>query len=198
VKGMRCRIPLVVLAGLLSSCVSATVHLYTLWPNDPDPQASPAKPVASAFLLERLQIPKAIDRKELIVRKSNRELALLENDNWAYSLRDETIHALVENLNLALAASPTTAVPEALRPSLIFIDIEEWEATHDGVTLRANWQVNPLDAVDRLDLHCQSMLRESSTGNPDDLVRADQLLVKRLALSIARAMISKKPERCAL
>ena len=197
-KGLCHPIPLVLLAGLLSSCQSVTVHLYTLWPNDPEPRTSPAKAVPSVFLLERLEIPRAVDRKELVVRKSSRELALLENDNWASSLRDETKHGLVENLNLALAASPSPAVSEALRPFLLFIDIEEWEATHDGVTLRADWQVKTLGSTARLDVHCETMIKESSTGNPDDLVRADQLLLKRLAFSIARAIISNEPEQCAL
>lgn len=197
-KGMCYRIHLVVLAGLLSSCRSATVHLYTLWPNDPEPRTSPAKAVPAAFVLERLEIPKAVDRKELVVRTGSRELALLENDTWASSLREETKHALVENLNLALAASPSPPVPEALRPFLVFIDIEEWEAAHNGVTLRANWQVKTLESTDRLDIHCETMIKESSTGSPDDLVRADQLLLKRLAFSIARAITSKEPEHCAL
>ena len=73
---------------LLSGCKSTSVHLYTLIPAPAGtPSQVAARPAQGQFVIESVRIPSAIDRKELVVRKSDLELILLENDNWASPLR---------------------------------------------------------------------------------------------------------------
>ena len=76
------RYPLILMVGLFAGCKSATVHLYTLEPDSTaNPSQIPATPLKDTFILEQVLIPRQIDRKELILRTSARELKLLENDN---------------------------------------------------------------------------------------------------------------------
>jgi uncharacterized lipoprotein YmbA len=191
------RYPLILMVGLFAGCKSATVHLYTLEPDSTaNPSQIPARPLKDTFILEQVLIPRQIDRKELILRTSARELKLLENDNWASPLREEVRHALTADLRLALA-SPSGATPLDHPPmALISIDIRDWESTTHSVMLKAEWRLKRLGTTEPLEVHCESAFVESTTGKGADLVRADQTLLEHLAQAIEHVMRASTPTNC--
>jgi uncharacterized lipoprotein YmbA len=191
------RYPLILMVGLFAGCKSATVHLYTLEPDSTaNPSQIPARPLKDTFILEQVLIPRQIDRKELILRTSARELKLLENDNWASPLREEVRYALTADLRLALANS-SDATPLDRRPTtFVSIDIRDWESTIHAVMLKAEWRLKRLGTTEPLEIRCESDFLESTTGKADDLVRADQALLEHLAQAIDHVIRSSTPANC--
>jgi uncharacterized protein len=191
------RYPLILMVGLFAGCKSATVHLYTLEPDSTaNPSQIPARPLKDTFILEQVLIPRQIDRKELILRTSARELKLLENDNWASPLREEVRYALTADLRLALTNS-SDATPLDHRPTtFVSIDIRDWESTIHAVMLKAEWRLKRLGTTEPLEIRCESDFLESTTGKADDLVRADQALLEHLAQAIDHVIRSSTPANC--
>jgi uncharacterized lipoprotein YmbA len=174
---------------LLSGCKSTSVHLYTLIPAPAGtPSQVAARPAQGQFVIESVRIPSAIDRKELVVRKSDLELILLENDNWASPLREEVRLGLTTDLKLALAGQSNAAPVGSAPLTLIWIRIPDWEVTAHTVYLKAEWKLRRVDSAAPFDIQCESEFWERTSGTVDDLVRADQALLKDLAQPIARAL----------
>lgn len=188
-SGARSRPFLLLVVCAVAACKSATVHLYTLVPFTP---AASSDAMVSQFrhriVFESISIPSAIDRKELVVRRSPHELVLLDNDNWASPLREEVRLGLATNLYRALRAESANVAAAAASPTVIRMDIREWEATANAVHLNAEWRIRRADSVNPIDIRCESDLVERTSGNADDLVRADQALLENIARSIARAL----------
>jgi uncharacterized lipoprotein YmbA len=180
----RARLPFFLMVCLLPGCKSATVHLYTLVPatavSISHEDATPAP-----FTIEGVVIPRIVDRKELVVRRSAREVVLLENALWAAPLRDEVRRALATDLRLALGA-PSIGAPSPI--TSIWIDIRDWEASANTVYLKAEWRLRRSAPGEPLDIRCESDLMERTSGQVDDLVRTDQALLEKLAQRIARAL----------
>jgi uncharacterized lipoprotein YmbA len=190
----RLALCIVPIACALSSCRTATVHLYTLSTPLPVPASSATVNRArDAFIVDNIRIPGAVDRKELVVRKSANELALLENENWAAPLREEVWRALVADLQHAMRDRTAIDSEGAASRSAIRIDIRVWEASTRMVYLNAEWRIRSLDAATPVELRCESDLREITSGSAGDIVRADQALLEELAKSIALAAGRRMP-----
>ena len=171
----------------IAACRSATVHLYTLVPASEASSNAVESPAGQHIVLESVSLPSDMDRKELVMRKSPHELALLENANWASPLREEVRRGLIVNLHRALQDGAKDA-PIAASPTVIRLDVYEWEATASAVRLSAEWRIHRTDPTDPIDVRCGSELLERTSGSVDDLVRADQALLETIAKSIARVL----------
>jgi uncharacterized protein len=173
----------------IAACTSTPVHLYTLFPYTPDASSNVMeKPPRRRIVFESISIPSDIDRKELVMRKSPHELVLLESANWASPLREEVRRGLSANLHLALRDQAADLSTAAVSPTLIRVDVREWEATANVVHLNAEWRIHRADSMDPIDIRCESELVERTSGGADDLVRADQVLLESLAKSMARVL----------
>jgi uncharacterized protein len=173
----------------IAACTSATVHLYTLVPYTPGTSSDAMEnPPRQRIVFESISIPSDIDRKELVMRKSPHELVLLESANWASPLREEVRRGLIANLHLALRDQAAGVPAAPASPTLIRVDVREWEATANVVHLNAGWRIHRADPMDPIDVRCESELVERTSGSADDLVRADQALLESMAKSIARVL----------
>jgi uncharacterized lipoprotein YmbA len=190
---------MVAIGCALSGCRSTTVHTYTLVgpPTVPVSSATTGRPTED-FVLDGVEIPRAMDRKELVVRKSAGELAIFENDNWAGPLRDEARRAIAADLGRALHDEPADPVRTSTGVTVVHVDIREWEASGRVVYLRAEWRLMRSGATEPLDLRCQSDLVEQTSGNAADIVRADQALLDALAHAIAGAMRAPPRAPCSI
>ena len=190
----RARLFALLALALLGGCKSVTVHLYTLSPAPAGAASEEASSLSGEFIIESVQIPRAVDRKELVIRRSDREMALLENDQWAASLRDEVLTTLTTQVRDALALQATARTNPAT--SSIVVEIREWEATSQAVIIDVSWQVRNASRTSYALVICERHLVERTTGTADDVVRADQALLQSLAQSMARALRAANPERC--
>jgi uncharacterized lipoprotein YmbA len=186
--------PLVLLVVCaIAACTSATVRLYTLVPA-PDAFSNAMESQARQHIVfESVSLPSDIDRKELVLRKSPHELVLLENANWASPLREEVRRGLIINLHRALQDEAKNAQTAAVSPTVIRVEVREWEATASAVHLSAEWRIQRADSMDPIDVRCESNRLERTSGSVDDLVRADQALLESIAKSIARVLYG---DRC--
>jgi uncharacterized lipoprotein YmbA len=78
----------------------------------------------------------------------------------------------------------------------IRVDISVWEATAQKVYLHAEWRIRSHTAATPFELQCDSDFRESTSGSPGDMVRADQALLEDLAKSIAPLLRIDHPTDC--
>jgi uncharacterized lipoprotein YmbA len=168
--------------ALLAGCTTTTVHLYTLAPAPTFATIEVADAHAS-FVIAELRIPSSVDRKQLIRRGAGNELVILENHQWAAPLRDEVRGALIAYIELAVAQGGTPVAT-----STIEVSITEWDATGTTVYFKAEWRLRRTMASTPQEIRCNSAFRESTSGTPADLIRADQALVRALAQPIARAL----------
>ena len=99
----------------------------------------------------------------------------------------EVRRGLIVNLHRALQDGAKDA-PIAASPTVIRLDVYEWEATASAVRLNAEWRIHRTDPTDPIDVRCGSELLERTSGSVDDLVRADQALLETIAKSIARVL----------
>ena len=189
--------PCLVVLGVIAGCRSTPLHLYTLSPAASSDEAHGTVSRGNEpFIIERIQIPREVDRSELIVRTNARELVLLENDTWAAPLREEVRAAITQDLAHALV-EPANAEADRWLLTRIRIDIREWEATSQGVTLAAEWQLKSEGPGSALNQQCEGAFAQGSTGTADDLVRADQRLMEQLAQAILHTMRKNPSEGCA-
>ncbi len=178
--------------GLLPGCKSATVHLYTLLPSAAEQTSTGT--ASKRFVIAGLSVPREVDRRELVVRQSAYEIRLLENDHWAAPLRDEVRQVLVLNLQHALK-TPSAASTDASSPTLIWINIRAWDATSRVVSLTAEWRLRR-EEPDAFDIRCESTWVEKTSGDVDDLVRADRTLLEALVQPIVRILQGNKTATC--
>ena len=188
-SGARSTPFLLLIVCAIAACKSAAVHLYTLVPYTPaaSSDATESQP-RHRIVFESISIPGEIDRKELVVRRSPHELVLLENDNWASSLREEVRRGLTTDLYRALQDEAANVPTTAASLTVIRVDIREWEATANAVHLNAEWRIRRADSVDPIDIRCESDLVERTSGSAEDLVRADQALLENIAKAISRVL----------
>jgi uncharacterized protein len=196
-SAVRTSVPFIMTACLFSGCKTSTVHLYTLVPPPTvSPSHAAASPARDPFVIEAVLIPRMVDRKEIVLRKSDHEIVLLENDHWAAPLREEVRHGLTTDLQLALAGQ-SSAAPNGPSPvASIWIQIRDWEATTHTVYINAEWRLRRGASPESLDIRCQREFMEPTSGNVEDLVRADQALLADLAQAIARALRTSSSGGC--
>jgi uncharacterized lipoprotein YmbA len=190
---MTLRISPLLMALTLTGCKSTTVHLYTLAPAPTAFATVEAADAHRSFLIESLSVPTGVDRKQLIEREENGELQVLENHQWASTLREETRRALTADLeNAAAAGGNSSAVPL----TFVEVSITQWESTTQAVYLKVEWRLWRAGNSAPFDLRCASAFSESTSGAPADLIRADALLVDKLAQSVAHALGKLPPASC--
>jgi uncharacterized lipoprotein YmbA len=187
----RCTPALTLAISALTGCTQTPVHLYTLAPYSKNVAATLTKEtILDPFVIERVSIPPSVDRKSLVLRSSARELVLLENENWASPLRDEVRRTLAIRIHHALELKEDRRGSETL--TRIRVDIREWDATSRDVQLDVAWRLQRMDSANPIDVRCEMRLNESTSGTPDDLVRADQALLDAIANAMVQGMDSAR------
>jgi uncharacterized lipoprotein YmbA len=122
-----------------AACSSAPIRYYTLIPPPDKPlQASKATP---AIEVRVVHIPPQLNRSELMVRTGPTETMLLENEQWASSMRDEIKEAV--RLELERRLSGRTGLPPAFTKLALDIDVQRLEAELGRYALlEASWRAN--------------------------------------------------------
>ena len=92
-----------------------------------------------------VELPRYLDRPQMVIRMSGNALAMAEFDQWAEPLQESVIRILAENLSLLLATDyvATFPWPRAARLEYqVTVNVTQFEAGPDGeVRLAARWAV---------------------------------------------------------
>jgi uncharacterized protein len=132
-------------ALLLAACATTPEpRFYTLAPQAVVERAAPAVHLPYAVVvLEPASLSELVDRPQWVVRRSNSEVSILEQQRWAVPLRTEIPRVVAENLSSLLATevvAESTRVPlDAYRVSLEVAGFEMLPTEEVGVDVE--WHI---------------------------------------------------------
>lgn len=183
-------VALTLLAALaLGACGSDPTHFYTLL-RPAAPADAPAGQGAYAIDVQRVRVPPQVDQPELVVRRGEGEVTLVETRRWVAPLGEEVRGALSAALSRTLGVRDVAQVgaPAGLPVYRIAVDVQRFDGwlAHE-VGLEAVWTVSalatPQTAARRWT--CASRIGETVAPGYEALVAGAQRAVERLAAEIA-------------
>jgi uncharacterized lipoprotein YmbA len=174
------------LNALMAACASAPAHYHTLVPAPPDAAVAPP-PSSYEVEVESVKIPPQVDRFEWVVRRSNGEIALVENELWIAPLADDLRNAVSIEIDRQLRS--TDAAGARNPPSIsIRLDVERFESAPDRYALiEATWQLRVNHTTPRAASTCRTYAYERVGNGYAGLVRGHQRAVALIADQIASA-----------
>lgn len=130
------------LLALLAGCASPPSRFYTLSAGSP---AGAATMAPTSIAIDRVSIPAAVDRPEIVVTSGPNQVALQEFERWAAPLEDEIARVVAGNLGRLLGAAQVTwADAAAAREAAwrVGIEVQQFDST-PGVAadLTAVWSL---------------------------------------------------------
>ena len=137
------RLVLLGLGAALAGCgTSRSPTLYTL-------VERPGRRIDRTLLpaaLRSVEIPKYLDRPEIVRRRTPFELSAAEFERWAEGFDEMTTRVLLEDLSLRLPACPLSISGSRIAPSggtLISVSLARFDPDPDGtVVLEARWSID--------------------------------------------------------
>ncbi len=92
-----------------------------------------------------VEIPRLLNRPQIVSRKNNTEIIMSENHQWGGSYKEELIKALTDNLSALLKTEKIEQYPwkSSFKPDYqARIDIESFDGSmNKSVTLNARWRL---------------------------------------------------------
>jgi len=166
---MRGRAWLVSLAcgGVLFGCASPRERLYTLSAAEPPAAVSPP---TLHVLVGPVTIPEAVDRPQLVVRRSAVRLDALEQERWAEPLREAIPRVLSDAIGTQLPTVSATRLGSAPNRGWdvrLFVDVARFEAIPgERVIIEVRWWLQL--AADKRFTDGSSVARVTVRGGPQD------------------------------
>lgn len=190
-------VPAAALALLLAACASSSpTRVHTLLPRADTDALAPSAPYAIEVL--PAEVPAQVDVPQLVVRRGDGELTLVETRQWAAPLPAELRTALSSLLRARLGVRDVyrLARADALPVWRIKLVVNRFD-TEPGtaVQLDAGWSLSG----DRVTLSCASQVRETIGPGFDAAVQGHQRALARVADDIAgtlRALQANTPPAC--
>jgi uncharacterized protein len=181
---------LVAVAVLMTACASSTLHYHTLVP-----AAGGAVPKSSTrpsgVDVERVTVPAEVDRPELVVRRNDGEVALLDGELWIAPLADEVKGAVSTEIQGRLGAAEPNLLNPALGTISIRIEVERFESAPARYSMiEVKWQLRVEKPTNAVMLSCRSEVFERVGSGYDAMVighrRAIALIADEMADSMQR------------
>lgn len=175
--------------ALLGGCASTPeTRFYTLLA--PAPAASEPVP-AAAFAIEMLpvSVPEQVDVPQLVLRRSDGELSLVESRQWVAPLGRELGAALADRLTRVLGARDVyrLAVVPGVQVWRVKVDVARFDSELGRyVLLDAGWSIGGNGTGARLT--CATQVREDVGSSYEALVAGHQRALARIADRIAIAI----------
>lgn len=170
--GFKGLLSLLLLAAL-SACSSPQIRTHTLVP---PPQISETGNNTGAIVVAHVRVPPQLNRTELVVRKGDSQLLILESDWWGAPLPEEIRSALDARLGQAAGAD---------YPTQVWVTVTRFDAIPgQGVWLDADYRLAGNPKLATSGLTCNTRSRNEAGTTVDSLIRAHQLNVEALAEDI--------------
>lgn len=135
-----------------------------------------------------VQIPRLLRRPQLVIRKNQTEVDLIEEHQWGGSLREDLINAFSDNLAVLLGTESVEHYPwkHSFKPSYqVRINIEQLDGNlGQTVTLKARWRLMQGSRVLMVKHPTIQVAIEGTDYNA--YVRAQSKAVYRLSKEIAK------------
>lgn len=168
-------LPIVLVLVLLAGCRSSTppVEFYTL---SPQPSVAAAKKVTGsdsklAVGVGPLQIPKFIDRPQIVTRIGPHKINVDEFHRWAGSIYEDILRAVTQNLAALLQSNLVVAYPweDYFDPDYrVYLEVHAFDGRlGQFAQLEATWTITGRDSRRPL-LVRKSFIREPTRGDDYD------------------------------
>ena len=183
-------ISMVVFAGCRGK--TPPVKFYTLstinQTSEKTPQAEMSRSVAIG--VGPMEIPKALDRPQIVLRVSPNRFEINEFNRWAGSLYDDFLAVLTENLSVLLKSNLIAAHPweDFFNPDFrITLDVHRFDGSlGDHIVLNVTWTITDGEGRNPLAVH-KTIIREPVMGTDfEALVAAKSRALADLSQEIAR------------
>ncbi len=182
------------LAMLMGACGSApTQRFHSLLPAEP-PAAQVAYGATVTVALAPIELPAQVDQPQWVVRLADGSLAVLEQERWVGTLRDEMRQALLERLaaGYGVIEARTSATPATLRVAIQLLRFDS--VIGREARLEGYWLITPAAAGSSA-TRCAWIFREAAGQGIDAMAQAQRAVVAQLADSLGRA-VRENPGPC--
>lgn len=161
----------------LSACSGPQIRTHTLVP---PPQITGTDSNTDAILVEHVSVPPQLNRTEMVLRKGNSQLVILESDWWGAPLPEEIRSALATRLGQAAGSD---------YPTRVWVTVTRFDAVPgQSVWLDADYRLSGNPDLATSELTCNTRSSHEAGTTVDAMVRAHQLNVEALAKAIVAAV----------
>jgi uncharacterized lipoprotein YmbA len=176
------------------ACRSTTppVEFYTLAPLAEGVEATREATAGEqiAVGVGPLELPKVLNRPQIVSRPARNKLHLAEFHRWGGPLQDEFLQVLTENLAILLGSNRVVAYPweEYFKPRFrIFLQVHQFDGKlGENVVLNVTWTVTGPESRNVLCMQ-RSILKETASGmDYESFVSAENRALAGLSREIAR------------
>jgi uncharacterized lipoprotein YmbA len=177
-------------AVLAAGCGSAAPPRFHSLLGEPLRVAAPLL----AWRLAPVAVPAQVDQPQVVLRRADGSLAVLERERWQAPLQDELRDALAEQLasRLGPAGQPAAAGRAEWRVTL---DVQRFDTVPGRATLVAQWQLQ--SALNRAGLRCSVRLEQATAAGVPALAAGHQRNVQQLAAGLAASLVDLDAGRAA-
>ncbi|CAH2793341.1 MAG: ortholog of Bordetella pertussis (BX470248) BP2750 [uncultured Paraburkholderia sp.] len=175
----------------LSACASSPpCRFYTLAPSARTAEASNVSAPAALFDIQSVSVPAEVERNQLVVRLSETQVQVLENERWASPLSDEIRTAL------SIGAAGRLSGLNARRPKQIgdapvyrvAVDVQRFESWPGArVIVDAIWRIRARGESGEK-LTCRSIVFVSVAAGYDALAAGHRRALTTIAEQLATAV----------
>jgi len=190
---------LLLCATLAACATSEPSRFYTLTPPPPPDRAEPAAGAVTRqaplnVALSPVQVPRYLDRPQLVTRSDANTLELAEFDKWSEPLSDMIGRVLAEDLSRRLADARIFLLPvrQAVPiERIVDIQVMRFDADAAGlVTLDARWQAFSEGGRKLMAAEVTLVREPAAQAGKAAVVAAMSRALSRLAAEIAEALAS--------
>lgn len=167
---------------LAAGCGSAPTRFYALTPLSA--AARPVAPVGGEPLqlgLGPVELPKALDRPEIVLRQGPNEFSLGELDHWAEPLSDNFVQVLAENLAVLLPLRRVLIFPWEKTAEVdyqLLVKVIRFDRTAGGdAVLETRWSLRaPGSETELLARTTHQTVRPADDGYPATVAALNRLI----------------------
>jgi uncharacterized lipoprotein YmbA len=181
----------VVLAGALllaAGCSrSPRTNFYTLKSLAPAETAA-AQQGLPPITVNAVTLPEYVDRPQFVIVDADNRVDILEQHQWAESLKSAIPRILADNLSLRLATDRVAAYPQQMASDAdvsVTVDFRRFETLADSVVLEAVWKVR---APGNKSFGGRSKVREGRREGLDTVAAAYSRALAMVSADIAAAL----------
>lgn len=181
----------VLCALVLGGCLgSAPPHFYALRSASGEAAGAPlAAHPELGLAVGPLELPRYLDRPELVTQDDSNRLTVLDAHRWGGSLRTDILRVVADDLGRLLGTARVAVYPAEPRfraDYRVLLDVRDIQATPgENVTLLVRWTLASMRDGSAVAVEETRIEQPIASGSYDDLVAADSAAFGSLSRRIA-------------
>jgi hypothetical protein len=184
------------LALVAVGCGSPMPRYFAL--NSPASGAPLAAQPELGIAVGPIDVPRYLDRPEIVTRDGSNRLIVADDHRWAGSLRSDIQRVVADELGRLLGTARVAVYPETPRFTAtyrVLLDVREFEPVSDtNVRLRGRWTIAAIPDGHALAVEESVIDRPLASSSYADIVAAESSALDELTQKIAARLASLSAE----